>query len=93
MLPKPSALRLIWTIVEGIPCQHLIALSNKALVETLIQQLSSHEQFNKSELSVVSEYIESRVKLIRDIAVSRYSEESFLQFDRQADTAVVSALS
>ena len=92
MLPKPLVLRLIWTIIEDIPSQHLIALSNTALIETLIQQLSNYEQFNKSEISFVSNYLESRIKLIKDTAVSRYSEESSPKPDNQTDSTVADAV-
>lgn len=89
MLPKPPTLRLIWTVIEDIPSQYLLALSHVALVEMLTQQISSHEQFNPNESSVVSDYLEARIKLIRDTALSRYTIKSYPKPDNQVDSAVV----
>ena len=67
----PSMLRHLWSVVEMTQSHLLLKLDDDSLVQCLIRQLSTHNTINGDEVTVLSDYIQSRVALIRDLAQDR----------------------
>lgn len=73
MMLESSTLRELWTVVEGVPCNDLLTLSDTALIAMLIQQVSRRVLLNGNEVGKLHTYLGSKTWLIRDMAASRRS--------------------
>jgi hypothetical protein len=71
-------LRLIWTVVEEIPSNKLLMLTDTALVKLLLQQITRKILLSGDEVCALYSYISLKTSLIRDLAESRFVEETQL---------------
>ena len=73
MMLESSTLRELWTVVESVPCNDLLTLSDTALIAMLMQQVSRRILLNGNEVGNLYTYLRSKTALIRDMAASRRS--------------------
>jgi hypothetical protein len=66
-------LRQVWALVEATQSQILLELDDSSLVQWLVRQLKNQRSLDQSEAVLFSDYIETRLPLIRDLAQSRRS--------------------
>jgi len=67
---SPVLLNQVWKLVEAIPPNQLSGFSDPALIDWLSQRLAERQKLTHDELETVKAYIQSRIILIRDIAVA-----------------------
>ncbi|WP_299414137.1 hypothetical protein [Acaryochloris sp. IP29b_bin.148] len=67
---SPALLNQVWKLVDTIPHHQLLGLSDSALVDWLSQRLAERQELTHDELETVKAYIQSRLTLIRDMAVA-----------------------
>ncbi|HEY9693133.1 MAG TPA: hypothetical protein V6D15_13055 [Oculatellaceae cyanobacterium] len=68
---SPSLLRQLWVMIESTQAHILLKLDDASLVQWLLKQLNQERSLNCQEVAVVSNYIQSRISLIRDLAYER----------------------
>jgi hypothetical protein len=68
---NPLRLRQFWNIVESSQASTLVRLDDESLVEALLRQFRSYQILDAHESQLVSEYIQSKLPLIRDLASQR----------------------
>ena len=68
---SPLLLRQIWGLVEATQSQILLTLDDESLVEWLLSQLTNQRSLDSQEANLLSDYLQSRLPLIRDVAQSR----------------------
>lgn len=78
MRMSTSMLRLTWTVVEEASARDLLHLSDTMLVRLLMQHIAQKILLDGEEVCVLYDYLGSKVSLIRDIAESRLSPETWL---------------
>ncbi|KPQ36868.1 MAG: hypothetical protein HLUCCA11_05080 [Phormidesmis priestleyi Ana] len=61
-------LRQLWSVVESFPGNRLSALDDSNLVRSLIDSLQSDPAFDPNHLPAISQYISSRMPLIREMS-------------------------
>ncbi|BAZ13039.1 hypothetical protein NIES4071_48730 [Calothrix sp. NIES-4071] len=66
-----SLLRQLWSVVEETQTNILLSFSDTELVQQLVKQLQFRGILSTEELAALSIYIDSRLVLIRDLALSR----------------------
>lgn len=66
-----SLLRQLWSVVEETQANILLSFSDTELVQQLLRQLQFRGILSTEELTALSIYIDSRLVLIRDLALSR----------------------
>ena len=64
----PSILRQLWSVVETTQSNTLLKLDDASLVEWLLKQTETQASLNQNETCILSDYIHSRLNLIRDLA-------------------------
>lgn len=69
-----STLRRIWTLVEATQTSELLHLSDAELVQRLLLRLDEGIPLTNSQIDMISEYVQNRITLIRDLANSRQIE-------------------
>ncbi len=74
MVINSSTLRRVWMLVEATQTSELLHLSDTELVQQLLLRLDEGIPLTDSEIAVVSEYVQNRITLIRDLAKSRQME-------------------
>lgn len=67
---SPVLLNQFWKLVDTLPHSQLLGLSDQDLIDGLIQQLVERQDLTHAELEVVKAYIQSRLALIRDMALA-----------------------
>ncbi|HIK14532.1 MAG TPA: hypothetical protein IGS53_04465 [Leptolyngbyaceae cyanobacterium M33_DOE_097] len=67
----PRMLRQLWSLIETTQAHVLLDLDDKSLVQWLLRQLQDGRSLNPEEDSVMNDYINSRLPLIRDLAQHR----------------------
>lgn len=67
----PLLLRQLWTLVEATQTQMLLTLDDSSLVQFLIGQLRGQRSLDHQESDTLSNYLYSRLALIRDLAQDR----------------------
>jgi hypothetical protein len=67
----PTVLRQLWSVVETTQSNTLLKLDDAHLVQWLLKQTKLKTSLNQSELDILSDYIRSRLNLIRDLAENR----------------------
>lgn len=67
----PTVLRQLWSVVETTQSHTLLKLDDAHLVQWLLKQTKMKTSLNQNELDVLSDYISSRLNLIRDLAENR----------------------
>lgn len=63
----PQVMRQFWSIVENAHSQTLLQMDDNNLVCWLVNQTTMRGLLNVNETDFLSEYIKSRLHLIRDI--------------------------
>jgi len=63
-----SLLRKLWSIVESAPSQRVSTLDDPGMLQWLMDLLQADPTFDPRQLPVASNYIQSRLPLIRDLA-------------------------
>jgi len=69
----PTMLRQLWSVVETSQTNTLLKLDDPSLVKWLIKQIKLQTFLDRDETHILSNYIESRLNLIRDMAQERDS--------------------
>ena len=67
----PAILRQLWSVVEATQAHTLLKLDDASLVQWLIKQTTTKTILDGSQTDVLSDYIQSRLSLIRDLAQER----------------------
>lgn len=67
----PTILRQLWSVVETTQSHTLLKLDDASLVQWLLKQTKNQASLDGDETNVLTNYIESRLTLIRDLAQQR----------------------
>jgi len=71
-LPTPSVtplmLRQIWSIIESSQASMLIRLDDVSLEQWILRQFRSYQVLNATESQAISQYVHTKLPLIRDVA-------------------------
>ena len=67
----PTILRQLWSVVETTQSHTLLKLDDASLVQWLLKQTKTKAALDQDETHVLSNYIHSRLTLIRDLAQER----------------------
>ncbi|MBD3881565.1 hypothetical protein IFO70_07340 [Phormidium tenue FACHB-886] len=65
---NPKMIRQVWRVVDTGEAAIPLTLDDCSLVQWLICQLSSDRCLNSQEIATLSDYIRSRLPLIREMA-------------------------
>jgi succinate dehydrogenase flavin-adding protein (antitoxin of CptAB toxin-antitoxin module) len=68
----PTMLRQVWSIIETTQTTTLLKLDDASLVEWLMKQVKYERSLDRQETDTMSNYLYSRLNLIRDLAQERY---------------------
>jgi hypothetical protein len=71
MLMNPNLMRRFWVFVEMTQASILLNLDDAALSQWLLRQFTDQQSLDSSEVSCLSDYIASRLSLVRDLAIAR----------------------
>lgn len=67
----PSMLRQLWSLIENTQASLLLDFDDSSLVNWLLDQLNTQKSLNHQESGAFSDYIRSRLALIRELAQQR----------------------
>jgi uncharacterized membrane protein YvbJ len=67
----PTMLRQLWLLIETTQANLLLRLDDASLVQWLLKQFNQERSLNHDEIHVLSNYLNNRVSLIRDLAQQR----------------------
>lgn len=67
----PTILRQLWSVVETTQSNILLKLDDASLVQWLLKQTKTKASLDRNETDILSEYIHSRLTLIRELAQDR----------------------
>jgi hypothetical protein len=67
----PTILRQLWYVVETTQSNILLKLDDASLVQWLLKQTKTKASLDCNETDILSEYIHSRLTLIRELAQER----------------------
>jgi len=67
----PTILRQLWSVVETTQSNTLLKLDDASLVQWLLKQTKNKASLDQNEIHTLSNYIYSRLNLIRDLAQER----------------------
>ncbi|WP_017654994.1 hypothetical protein [Fortiea contorta] len=67
----PKIMRRLWSVVETAHTKTLLQLDDASLVQWLIKQTNTQEFLEQNETDYLSDYIQSRLTLIRELAYER----------------------
>jgi hypothetical protein len=67
----PKIMRQLWSVVENAQTKTLLQLDDASLVQWLVKQIHTQALLDGHETDFLSDYIQSRLTLIRDIAHER----------------------
>lgn len=65
---SPTMMRQFWSLVEMTQANIPLSLDDRSLVQWLLRQIRSERVLNNDETNVLTDYIETRLPLIRDLA-------------------------
>ncbi len=68
---NPSLLRQVWSQVEETQTNALLQLDDSSLSCLILNQIQRHQILNSAEADQVVQYINSKLSLIRDLALAR----------------------
>ncbi len=71
---SPTMLRRVWSLIDGIRSTVPLALDDRSLEQWLLRQLRSEQPLGEgsgSEADLLSDYIHSRLPMIREFAQER----------------------
>ena len=69
----PNMLRQIWSLIEDTQSNILLKLDDASLVQWLLKQLKNQGSLSNNDTDVLSDYLHSKLTLIRDLAQERQS--------------------
>jgi len=69
----PTMLRQLWTVIETTQANMLLKLDDANLVQSLLKQIKQQRSLNSDEAHIMSDYLHSKLSLIRDLAQERQS--------------------
>ena len=72
----PIMLRQLWSSIEATQTNVLLTLDDASLVQWLMKQFKQERALNRDETHILSDYISSKVLLIRDLAHQRLVADS-----------------
>jgi hypothetical protein len=64
-------LRQLWSLIETTQANLLLKLDDATLVQWLLKQYNQGRALNHDEIHLLSDYLNNRVSLIRDLAQQR----------------------
>ncbi len=67
----PKIMRQLWSVVETTHTKTLLQMDDASLVQWLVKQTNTQASLDRSEADFLSDYIQSRIALIRDMAEER----------------------
>ncbi|WP_414526478.1 hypothetical protein [Nodularia chucula] len=67
----PKILRQLWSVVENSQTKLLLQMDDASLVQLLVKQTTKQALLDAHETDYLSDYIQSRLTLIRDLAYER----------------------
>lgn len=67
----PTVMRQLWSVVETTQSNTLLKLDDATLVQWLLKQTKTKASLDHNETHILSDYIHSRLTLIRDLAQER----------------------
>ncbi|MBE9198425.1 MULTISPECIES: hypothetical protein [unclassified Nodularia (in: cyanobacteria)] len=67
----PKILRQLWSVVENSQARILLQMDDPSLVQWLVKQTTKQASLDPNETDYLSDYIQSRLTLIRDLAYER----------------------
>jgi hypothetical protein len=65
-------LRQLWSLIETTQANLLLQLDDASLVQWLIKQFKQERSLDGEQLDIVSNYLNHRISLIRELAQQRY---------------------
>lgn len=68
---NPSLLRQVWSQVEDTQTNALLQLDDSSLSGLILNQIQRHQILNSVEADQVAQYVNSKLSLIRDLALAR----------------------
>lgn len=69
----PTMLRQLWSLIEATQASLLLKLDDASLVQSLLKQFKQERSLNHEEVHILSDYLNNRLSLIRELAHQRYS--------------------
>lgn len=67
----PKILRQLWSVVENSQTKTLLQMDDASLVQWLVKQTTTQALLDPSDTDFLSDYVQSRLSLIRDLAYER----------------------
>ncbi|MEA5565091.1 MULTISPECIES: hypothetical protein [unclassified Anabaena] len=67
----PTILRQLWAVVENSQTKTLLQMDDASLVQWLAHQTTTQAFLEPNETDFLTDYIQSRLSLIRDIAYDK----------------------
>jgi hypothetical protein len=67
----PKILRQLWSVVENSQTKILLQMDDASLVQWLVKQTTMLALLDPNETDYLSDYVQSRLTLIRDLAYER----------------------
>jgi hypothetical protein len=64
-------LRQLWSLIETTQTNLLLRLDDASLVQWLLKQFRQQRSLNHEEIHMLSDYLNNRVSLIRELAEQR----------------------
>ena len=71
----PATIRYFWSLIESTQTHVLLKLDDPSLVQWLLKQVDQGRSLNNEESNMLSDYIYSRLTLIRDLAHERLTPD------------------
>lgn len=70
------AMRMVWAVVEDTAGQDLLTLSDTALIALVLQKISQRAWLEAEDVTMLYEYVGSKLSFIRDSASFRPSPDA-----------------
>ncbi len=67
----PTMLRQLWSLIETTQTNLLLKQDDASLVQWILKQFKQKRSLDTQEADIISDYIYSRISLIRDLAADR----------------------
>ncbi|MBH8566156.1 hypothetical protein I8748_29035 [Nostoc sp. CENA67] len=67
----PKILRQLWSVVENSQTKTLLQMDDACLVQWLVKQTTNQALLDPTDTDFLSDYIQSRLTLIRELAYER----------------------
>ncbi|PAX55900.1 hypothetical protein [Brunnivagina elsteri] len=67
----PNIMRQLWSVVESTHAKTLLNMDDASLVQLLVKQTKTKASLDGNEADYLSDYVQSRLALIRNVAQER----------------------